>query len=78
MDRDSSPLAPFEPYFIVAAVTCLEAGYWLVYRSRIACADREVCSAPLGDRFINGVLIVATSLIVLAVGFNFLAPQLSS
>lgn len=33
-------LAPFQPYFIAAAVVCLGAGYWLVYRQRVSCVDR--------------------------------------
>jgi len=71
-------LAPFQPYFIATAVVCLAAGYWLAYRSRIACADRGTCSAPVADRLIKSVLALAIGLVVLAIGFNFIAPLLSS
>jgi len=71
-------LAPFQPYFIAAAVVCLGAGYWLVYRSRVACADHGTCSAPVADRFVKSVLGLAIVLVVLAIGFNFFAPLLSS
>lgn len=71
-------LAPFQPYFIAAALVCLGTGYRLVYRARVVCADRGSCSAPVADRSINSVLALATGLVVLAVGFNFVAPLLSS
>lgn len=71
-------LAPFQPYFIAAAVICLGTGYWLVYRSRAACVDGELCSAPLADRLVKSVLGLATVLVILAIGFNFVAPLLSS
>jgi mercuric ion transport protein len=69
-------LAPFQPYFIAAAVVCLGAGYWLLYRSRAACVDRGTCTPA--DRFVKSVLCLATVLVVLAIGFNFVAPLLSS
>jgi mercuric ion transport protein len=71
-------LAPFQPYFIAVAVVCLGAGYWLVYRSQAACVGRATCRAPLADRFVKSVLGLATVLVVLAIGFNFVAPLLSS
>jgi mercuric ion transport protein len=71
-------LAPFQPYFIGAAVVCLGAGYWLVYRSRIACAESGACRTPVADRLVKSGLALATVLVVLAIGFNFLAPLLSS
>lgn len=71
-------LAPFQPYSIAAAAVCLGTGYRLVYRARVVCADRGSCSAPFADRLINSVLALATGLVVLAVGFNFVAPMLSS
>lgn len=70
--------APFQPYFIAAAVACLGAGYWLVYRSHVACAIRGGCGAPVGDRVIKSVLGSATGLVVLAIGFNVIAPLPSS
>jgi mercuric ion transport protein len=70
-------LAPLQPYFIAAAIACLGAGYWLVYRSRIACSDGACRTSP-GDRFVTSVLGVATALVVLAIGFNFVAPLLPS
>jgi mercuric ion transport protein len=52
-------------------------GYWLVYRShQRACNDGELCARPLPNRLVLYGLILATVLIIAAVGFNFLAPLL--
>ena len=70
-------LAPYQPYFIAATVVFLGYGYWLVYRSRkMACLDGEACVRPATNRFVLGGLILATVLVVAALGFNFLAPLL--
>ena len=71
-------LAPLQPYFIAAAAISLGAGYWLVYRSRVACANRGTCHTPRADRLVKSLLVLATTLVVLAVGFKFVAPLLSS
>ena len=71
-------LAPLQPYFIAAAAVSLGAGYCLVYRSRVACANHGTCCTPIADRLVTSVLVLATVLVVLAIGFKFLAPLLSS
>lgn len=71
-------LAPLQPFFIVATVGCLGIGYWLVYRSRSGCANGETCRTPVADKFVKSVLALATLLVALAIGFNFLEPVLSS
>jgi mercuric ion transport protein len=71
-------LAPLQPYFIAATVSCLGVGYWLVFRSRIACARGGTCRTPVADGLVKSVLALATVLVVLAVGLNFVAPLLSS
>jgi mercuric ion transport protein len=68
-------LAPYQPYFIAATICFLGYGYWLVYRSsKLACADREVCARPLPNRLVKTGLMLATVLVVAALGFDFLAP----
>ena len=68
-------LAPYQPYFIAATLCCLGYGYWLVYRSsKLACADGETCSRPLPNRLVMAGLILATVLVVAALGFDFIAP----
>src|SRR5712691_8121247 len=68
-------LAPYQPYFIAATIGFLGYGYWLVYRSsKLACADGEACRRPLPNRLVKATLILATILVVAALGFDVLAP----
>jgi len=70
-------LAPYQPYFIAATIGFLGYGYWLVYRSaKLACADGEACARPLPNRLVKTGLVLATILVVAALGFDFLAPLL--
>jgi mercuric ion transport protein len=73
-------LAAYQPYFIAAtlaflALAFLGYGYWLVYRSSTrACADGEACVRPLPNRIVKTSLILATILVVVALGLDFIAP----
>jgi len=68
-------LAAYQPYFIVATLAFLGYGYWLVYRSSTrACADGEACAHPLSSRTVKTSLILATILVVAALGLDFIAP----
>src|SRR5438477_5833893 len=68
-------LAPYQPCFIAATIAFLGCGYWLAYRSsKLACADGEACARPLPNRLVKAGLIVATILVVAALGFDFVAP----
>src|SRR6266567_5954571 len=68
-------LAPYQPYFIAATLAFLGYGYWLVYRSSTrACGDGETCARPLSNRIVKTSLILATILVVAALGFDFIAP----
>jgi mercuric ion transport protein len=70
-------LAPYQPYFIAATLACLGGGYWLVYRtSKTACADGEACARSLPNRMVTIGLILGTALVIIALGFDFLAPLL--
>jgi mercuric ion transport protein len=72
-------LAPYQSYFVGAAVACLGAGYWLVRRSeRAACTEDEACARPLPNRIVRIALVAATLLIVAAIGFDFVAPYVLS
>jgi mercuric ion transport protein len=69
-------LAPYQPWFIAATIAFLGYGYWLVYRSsRLACADGEACARPLPNRIVRAGLILATILVVAALGIDFIAPM---
>src|SRR6266581_8006468 len=68
-------LAAYQPYFLAATLACLGYGYWLVYRSsRLACADGEACARPLPNRIVKAGLILATILVIAALGFDLIAP----
>jgi mercuric ion transport protein len=68
-------LAPYQPCVIAATIAFLGCGYWLVYRSsKLACVDGEACARPLPNRLVKTGLIVATILVVAALGFNVVAP----
>jgi mercuric ion transport protein len=68
-------LAPYQPYFIAAAIGFLGYGYWLVYRGpKLACAEADACARPLPNRLVKTGLILATLLVIAALGFDFLAP----
>ena len=68
-------LAPYQPFFIIATLTCLATGYWLVYRSStVACADGAPCARPLPRRLVVAGLIGATVLVIAALAFDFVVP----
>ena len=68
-------LAPYQPFFIAATLAFLGYGYWLVYRSSTrACANGEACARPLPNRTVKTSLLLATILVVVALGFDFIAP----
>ena len=70
-------LAPYQPYFIAATIAFLGYGYWLVYRSsRVKCDEGEACGRPLSNWLVRLGLIVATVLVVAAIGFDLFAPLL--
>ena len=67
-------LAPYQPWFIAATIAFLGYGYWLVHRSsQLACADGEACARRLQSRVVKVGLILATILVVVALGFDFIA-----
>jgi mercuric ion transport protein len=68
-------LAAYQPYFLAATLGFLGYGYWLVYRSSTrACADGEACARTLPNRIVKTSLILATILVVAALGLDFIAP----
>ena len=68
-------LAPYQPYFLAVTMGFLGYGYWLVYRSTsFACADGDACQRPLPNRIVKTGLVLASLLVVAALGFDFLAP----
>jgi mercuric ion transport protein len=66
-------LAPYQPDFIAATLAFLAYGYWLVYGRR-PCSDGDACARPLPNRIVKASLILATFLVVAALGLDFIAP----
>jgi mercuric ion transport protein len=72
-------LAPYQPYFIAAALAFIGTGYWLVYRSsKVACAAGEACARPLSNRLVKIALIAATVIVIAAWAFDYVAPYVLS
>tara|TARA_R110002096_G_scaffold348189_1_gene541426 strand:+ start:2330 stop:2698 length:369 start_codon:yes stop_codon:yes gene_type:complete len=68
-------LAPYQGYFIAATLVFLGAGYWHVYfKPRADCEDGSYCASSRANTVMKLVLWVATALIVLALGVNFIVP----
>ena len=68
-------LAPYQHYFVVTTIAFLGTGYRLVYRSsKLACADGEACTRPLPNRAVKAGLLIATFLVIAALGVNLFAP----
>jgi mercuric ion transport protein len=68
-------LAPYQPYFIAAAVVFLAIGYWLVYRPVTQeCAEGAACAKPLPRRLVKTGLFAATALVAASVLFDVFAP----
>ena len=70
-------LAPYQPCFIVATLGFVGTGYWITYRNaKAACAEGKTCARPLPRRLVKAALVVATVLVLAALGFDFFAPLL--
>jgi len=70
-------IAPYQPDIIAAALGLLGGGYWLVHRSsEAACADGNACTRKLPNRLVKTGLVLATLLVVAALGFDFVASLL--
>ncbi len=69
-------LAPYQPFFVAAALGLLGAGFWRVYR-RSAC-DGPACAKPAPNRWVKAALWGAAVLVGVAVAFPYVAPLLLS
>jgi len=67
-------LAPYQPIFAAIAFGCLGYGFYLVYRRpKAACANGTYCANPSSTRIAKIGLWSAGALIVIAVGFPYVA-----
>lgn len=69
--------APFQPYFMAAALAFVALGFWRVYRRPAECADGgSACGTPRSNRITKIALWAAAVLVLLAVTFPYTAPLL--
>ena len=70
-------LAPYQPFFVAAALAFLVLGFVRVYRRAGAeCADGDACARPVPSRAVKIALWSATLLVVIAIVFPYAAPLL--
>jgi len=68
-------LAPYQPFFLVASLGFLAAGFWKVYgKTTGACQEGSSCAASQSDKLVKVVLWAATLLIVAAFSVETLGP----
>jgi mercuric ion transport protein len=66
-------LEPYQPIFAAVSLAFIGAGAWRLRKKRqIACAD-GYCATPRSDRIARIGLVVAATLVVIAVGFPYAA-----
>ena len=67
-------LEPYQPIFAGVSLAFIGFGVWRLRRKReVACAD-GYCATPQSDRIAKIGLWTAATLVVLAVGFPYVAP----
>lgn len=68
-------LAPHQPLFVAAAISCLAVGFVRIYRRpKGPCAEGTVCTRSSSSHLAEVGLWVAAVLVALAVAFPYLAP----
>jgi mercuric ion transport protein len=72
-------LAPYQPYFIAATLAFIGTGYWLVHRSaNAACTEADACARPLPNNLVRFALVAATTIVIVAWAFDYIAPYILS
>src|SRR5262249_12634294 len=72
-----TPVAAYQPIFVVATLACVGAGAWLSRRTTSdACSEANVCARALPRRLVKIALVVAVMLVAAALGVDFVAPLL--
>lgn len=68
-------LKPYQPLFVGITLACLGGGFYAVYRKpKLAeCAEGSYCARPGSDRIAKIGLWVATVLVLVALGFPYVA-----
>ena len=67
-------LEPYQPYFAGAAVIALLLAGWRIWRPAAPCEPGQVCAIPQVNRAYKALFWVVAALVVVALGFPFVAP----
>ena len=68
-------LAPYQPFFLVASLGFLAAGFWKVYGKTMgSCQEGSSCSTSQSDKLVKVALWTGTLIIGAAIGVETLGP----
>lgn len=68
-------LAPYQPFFLIAGLGLLAAGFWKVHgKTTGSCQEGSTCSTSPSDKLVKVALWTATVLIGAAVSIETLGP----
>mgnify|MGYP000368521480 CR=1 FL=1 len=68
-------LAPYQPFFLVASLGFLAAGFWKVYGNTTgSCQEGSSCGTSPGDTLVKAALWTATLIIGAAIGVETVGP----
>ncbi len=66
-------LEPYRLWFVVISTVALFFAYRSIWRAPVACAPDKPCATPLGLRINKVFFVVAALILVLALGFPYIA-----
>jgi mercuric ion transport protein len=68
-------LAPYQPFFLVASLGFLAAGFWKVYgKTTGSCQEGSSCSTSQSDKLVKVALWTGTLIIGAAISIETLGP----
>jgi mercuric ion transport protein len=67
-------LAPYQPYFVSAAVLLIGLGLRQAYKKPVACQPGTLCANPAAGRITKSVLWAGGALALAALGVDIVAP----
>ena len=68
-------LAPYQPFFLVASLGFLTAGFWKVYgMTKVPCKEGSSCGTSPSDKLVKVALWTAALIIGTAIGVETLGP----
>ena len=66
-------LSPYQPYFLIAALALLGAGFWQAYRNkREVCLPNSMCAKPSSGPITKSILWIGTLFVLAALTIDLL------